>query len=121
MNNIDLRFLIGLELVSVTFVRDYIQITLDGPSVLGPVLISIINDLRVADGPDYFILSSPGFRDVLCSAINRSVTNVHYSEHVDISITLQGDLVLRIGLSDDDYKYGPEGIHISMGAQLWIF
>lgn len=61
--------LVGLELGSVVFVRDYLQLDFDGPRLSLYVWPQVVIADRVC-GP-----ADPGYRDALCDLIGRRVTH----------------------------------------------
>jgi hypothetical protein len=61
--------LVGQELGSVVFVRDYVQLDFDGPRLSLYVWPTVVTDRRVDFG-------EPGYRDALCELIGRPVTGV---------------------------------------------
>lgn len=63
-----LSILVGSELSSVEFVRDYVQLRFDGPT-LTAVTHGVVT---LPDGQ--YGAATPGYRDALCSRIGRTVT-----------------------------------------------
>ncbi|WP_107657385.1 hypothetical protein [Nocardia suismassiliense] len=61
--------LIGLELVAVVFVRDYLQLHFDGPRLTSYVWPT------VHVGGSSLYLGDVGYRDALCAFINQTVVS----------------------------------------------
>ena len=109
MPNLETRMqeIVGHELSSVEFVRDYIQFRFDGPcltAITRPTLISS----AAALGPN-----DPGFRDGLCSEIGVKVAAVQITG-VELIIVFADSCRLVFSLRDEDY-IGPESLNYSSG------
>ena len=80
------------ELSAVTFVRDYVQLHFDGPTISAFTLPTIeVASSRVTAG-------APGYRDSLCARIGTAVGAVY----------VDPGLELRIALTDGSYRRVPE-------------
>ncbi|MFG2044964.1 hypothetical protein [Dactylosporangium sp. NPDC048998] len=75
-----LAALIGEELASVIFIRDYVELDFDGPR------LSVYVWPRVAVGTDIRRISDPGYRDALCALIGHTVTSSTESGEVGLVI-----------------------------------
>jgi hypothetical protein len=65
-----LRVLIGEELSSVEFIRDYISLHFDGPR------IDAFAKVEVVRGAQTWRKGDSGWRDALCSAISQAVSSI---------------------------------------------
>jgi hypothetical protein len=92
--------LVGLELGSVVFVRDYVQLVFDGPRLTCFVwpMISV--------GGSVLGIHDAGYRDALCSLIGHSVTATTEAtgQGLRVDFTL-GSVVLHPSIDEVD---GPE-------------
>lgn len=99
-NNV-LHLLIGREMSSVEFVRDYVQLRFDG------ITFTLYNyPIVIANGVQYNI-NKPGYRDSLCSLISKGVNDFQVVEQEHIKLFFSNGIVLLITLCMEDYK-GPE-------------
>jgi hypothetical protein len=86
-----LQVLIGEELSSVEFVRDYISLHFDGPR------IDALAKVEVVQGAQTWRKGNCGWRDALCSAISQAVKSVvETSEWV--VLTFSRDIEIRVGV-----------------------
>lgn len=108
-----LRKLVGHELSSVTFVRDYIQLAFDGSG------INAYTTPTVSCGSESLKFGQPGYRDGLCRQIGRSVER----SEVDgqrVSIIFESGTTVSISLREDDYR-GPEALEFSLdNDHIWV-
>jgi len=107
-----LACIIGEELSSVEFVRDYVQLRFDGPvlTVLTPPTMQV-------DG-EVYPWARLGFRDALCAQIGHAVAHVScYSDA--LAIEFNTGSVFRISLRDEDYT-GPEALMFTAAGKYWV-
>lgn len=89
----ELRHLENRELAGLTFIRDYLQFSFDGPSLtmyLWPL---------VKNKGEIFTMGRPGYRDALCDQIGKLVIHtveepgkmllLHFSDGSEIEISLK--------------------------------
>jgi hypothetical protein len=96
--------LVGRELASVVFVRDYLQFCFDGPcltALISPVFVTATSAV---------LPGSTGWRDGLCSAIGIPVTSVRFTEREELCIEFANASRIVIPLREQDY-IGPEAIN----------
>jgi hypothetical protein len=106
-----LKILVGRELSSVEFVRDYIQLRFDGPCltlVTNPVL-EILND--------EYTRTTPGFCDALCNFIGYRVEEAILNEEIAI-LRIENDRKIKISLKSSDRK-AEEAIIFDSGNGKW--
>jgi len=84
--------LVGQELAAVCFVRDYVVLEFDGPS------LQAINDPWIQLGERELRFPGPGSRDALCALIGLSVAAVEQIEAQHIRLTFPGDASVTIPL-----------------------
>lgn len=108
--------LIGEELASVVFVRDYLQLDFDGPRLSLFVWPQVTTDAQARQ------ICDPGYRDSLCSLIGHPVRAI--AEDPDTGLTLHFDSGSIVANPDPPRLEGPEiamlnGIAGSTGLMVW--
>ena len=98
-----LNVLIGNQLVSVTFVMDYIQLRFDGPQISAYTLPSVVIDRKRTSA------NQEAFKDKLCSFISQKVNNVYLVEGAVLTITFENGNLIEVSLKPEDY-IGPEAV-----------
>jgi hypothetical protein len=107
--------LVGEELSAVVFVRDYIQLQFDGPS------LTLINDpIVLADGTKYQPTTA-GFRDAICGRIGQRVKAAHTTEGQEIRIDFADGSTICLSLKPEDYNFGPEAAILHHGEDTWVW
>jgi hypothetical protein len=109
-----LRELIGLQLSSVEFVHDYIQLHFDGPTLTAYTWPTVAKRSSV-------ILSwnQNGYRDAICEQIGCSISEIE-CQPKSLALMFETDAVVRISLSEDAYR-GPEAIQLSLSEdRTWV-
>src|SRR2546423_2064380 len=98
-----LKQLVGAELASVTFVRDYVQLSFDGPrlSALTPMTV-VTRRVTVTSCDDQF-------RNRLCELIGRSITEVDARPDEALTIGFADGSSVSISLRPEHYP-GPEAV-----------
>ena len=105
--------LVGHELSSVTFVRDYVQLAFDGPGMNAYTMPT------VACGSESLGLGQPGYRDGLCRQIGCKVERTEVDAQ-RVSIVFEGGAAISISLRDEDYR-GPEALEFSLDDKcIWV-
>ena len=106
--------LVGRELSSVTFVRDYVQLAFDGPGINAYTLPTVTR------GSEVLSLRQPGYRDCLCEQIGCRVERTEVDDQ-RASIIFENGAVVSISLRDDDYR-GPEALEFSLDRRdrIWV-
>jgi len=96
--------LVGTELASVMFVRDYVQLGFDGPvlNALTPIAVTTNGGIPVTSG-------EADFRHRLCELIGGSVTEVRLRSGEALSIRFADGSLVSLSLRAEDYP-GPEAI-----------
>ena len=105
--------LVGRELSSVTFVRDYVQLGFDGP-ILNAVTLPMVRVGRRRYKP-----IGPGYRDALCGRIGRSVEKASVQENEAFRISFDDGTELSISLRPEDYT-GAEALTFKDGHDMWV-
>ena len=97
LNKPILKSLEMLELVGVTFIRDYIQFLFDGP-VLNTYTLPLIRiENKIVTSIDF------GYYDNLCSLINRKIISSYEDENEErIVIKFEGDVEVFVSLKLED-------------------
>jgi len=98
-----MRELVGRQLSSVEFVRDYVQLRFDGPCLTALNLPSISRDSIVVRSGD------SGFRDELCAQIGVEVAAVAISDE-QLALTFNTSVTFSVSLRKEDYT-GPEALN----------
>jgi hypothetical protein len=92
--------LVGRELASVTFVRDYLQLDFDGPR------LSVFTWPEVTRGARSQSISNPDYRNSLCSLIGHPVRAVTEDSETGLAIRFEpGSVVIKPSPSEVE---GPE-------------
>ena len=94
----------GEQLSGVTFVQDYLQLWFDGPG------INVTNPLTVRSTDARITSWDPGFRDLLCSQIAKTVEAVEYRKGDALVIRFRDDSACTISLRQEDYT-SPEAFY----------
>lgn len=86
----------GREMSAVTFVRDYIQLHFDGPTISAYTLPAVLVGGRL------FSRASPGYRDALCTRIGTRVTAAYVEPGQRLQIDFSDGASLTISLRPED-------------------
>ncbi|MEV6860639.1 hypothetical protein AB0M44_06515 [Streptosporangium subroseum] len=84
--------LVGEEMSSVIFVRDYVQLDFNGPR------LSLFSWPQIAVDSEVRLMGDPGYRDALCSLIGHTV----------LTVTEGADTGLVIGFGPGSVVINPE-------------
>jgi hypothetical protein len=97
LNKPILKFLEMLELVGITFIRDYIQFLFDGPVLNTYTFPQIKIDNKIVTSVDI------GYYDTLCSLINKKIVFANEDEKEEkIVIKFESDIELLVSLKSED-------------------
>jgi hypothetical protein len=108
-----LETLVGRDLSSVTFVRDYVQLSFDGPC------LTVYTMPTVTFGSESLRLGQSGYRDGLCRQIGCPVKRTEVDDQ-RVSITFENGVMVSVSLHDDDYR-GPEALELQLDRdRVWI-
>src|SRR2546425_6399588 len=106
---------VGAQLSSVEFVRDYVQLRFDGPCLTAftPPMMRV--------GKTWVKWGSPGYRDLLCDRIATTVCLASVIEEKEIRIEFDDGALLAISLRPEDYS-GAEAAMFDNGPQeTWVW
>jgi hypothetical protein len=98
--------LAGSQLVAVTFVKDYLQLVLEGPQASHSHHLNLYNPSRVQAGDTSFRWGEAGYRDALCACIDAHVSRAA-SEAEQIVLEFSNGTIFTISLRAEDFD-GPE-------------
>ena len=108
--------LIGEEVSSVCFVRDYIEIHFDGP------ILRILSHPFTLQNDIKYCFPGPGSRDAICRLIGTTVVDVILDDNKSLNIITSDGSELSISL-DLKQGHGPEAMHfvpiINGPIQVW--
>ena len=108
----ELRRLIGVELSSVTFVRDYVQIHFE------EVALTAFNPITVTTNTSWRS-GSAGFRDALIERINGRLVAVAVSTEA-LALDLHDGARIEVSLREADYV-GPEALtFVSAEGRIFV-
>src|ERR1043166_6682476 len=93
-----LKILEGSQLSSVEFVRDYVQLRFDGPT------LTAITQPRVCVVDQWFEWSKQGYRDALCGRIGKLVRHASAIPEREIKIEFEDGAAILISLNPGDYR-----------------
>ncbi len=98
--------LAGSQLVAVTFVKDYLQLQLEGPQTSHFHHLNVYNPSRVQADDTSFRWGEAGYRDALCACIDAHVSRAA-SEPEQIVLEFRNGTTFTISLCAEDFD-GPE-------------
>ncbi len=101
-----LEKLVGQDLSSVTFVRDYVQLAFDGPGLSAYTMPTVTSE------SESLSLGQPGYRDSLCRQIGCRVERTEADDQ-RVLIIFENGAAVSISLRDDDYR-GPGALEFSL-------
>ena len=109
-----LEKLVGQDLSSVTFVRDYVQFAFDNGGM------NAYTAPTVACGSESLSLGQTGYRDSLCRPIGCRVERTWVDDQ-RVSIIFESGVVVSISLREEDYL-GPEALEFSLDRKdcIWV-
>jgi hypothetical protein len=93
-----LEVLIGRDLASVVFVRDYVQLGFDGPQ------LTAVTNPEVITRSKRFVWGDPGYRDALCEQIGKIVLQAKTIEGQSLTISFDNNVEIAISLRPEDYR-----------------
>jgi hypothetical protein len=101
------------ELSAITFVRDYVQLSFDGPgfNALTPITVSSSQG-TVVSGEDQF-------RNRLCGQIGKTVTEVIIEHHQALVIAFADESTISLSLKEEHYP-GPEAVIFSGSDKTFV-
>lgn len=108
-----LATLAGLQLASVEFVRDYLQLRFDGP-VLSLYTFPTIVIGRMLQRSDL------GYCDALVALISQPIEAVSLTPEA-IEIAFKSGSSLRVSLRDEDYTTEEAALLEGVGDAIWSF
>lgn len=85
--------LVGRDLASVTFVRDYFQLGFDGPT------LTFVENPTIETGHSSAVFPDSEFRNLICDRINRIVSTIS-GDHDRIIIRFDDDSQIVVPLDD---------------------
>ncbi len=110
----ELAQLIGRELSSIEFVRDYVQLRFDG------ITFTVTNPLQVDDAYGSASFGSHGFCDRVCALIGVPVTDVHLIEDAALTVVFRNAATITVSLRPEDYTT-PEAVVIHTSpSDVWV-
>ncbi len=109
-----LTALVGHDLSSVEFVRDYVQFHFDGGDLTAypPPIVNFGTECPSWD--------QSGYRDALCREIGVKVAQVE-ADDKRISIVFENEMAVSISLLSSDYR-GPEALQFRLEGceSIWV-
>lgn len=108
-----LKNLENRELAGVTFIRDYLQLSFDGPSMtiyLWPV---------VKNKGAIFTIDKSGYRDSLCDQIGKLVTQTIENPDEILRLQFSDGSEIEVSLKEDD-QIGPEAAALLLEDEAWF-
>lgn len=114
--SLGLRALIGRELSSVEFVRDYVQLRFDGPC------LSAIIKLVVRRGEVSIVPGTVGYADALVGLIGDEVQSALALAGDVLRVVIQGGTSIEVSLRPEDYRLGPEAVILRNAPdEVWVW
>jgi hypothetical protein len=99
---VGLNALVGRELSSVEFVRDYLQLRFDG-LCLSAITMPVVRRDELA-----IIPGAVGYCDALVALIGSEVDSAVTEENKVLRVVFRKGVSIEISLRPEDYKHGPE-------------
>ena len=90
--------LVGREMSSVEFVRDYLQLRFDGPTM------NVYTPVTVVAGEERATTWDAHVRDLLCAQISKAVSSVSVEASEVLTLVFADASVIRISLREQDYR-----------------
>ena len=90
--------LVGREMSSVEFVRDYLQLRFDGPT------INVYTPTTVVAGEERATTWDTHVRNLLCAQISKAVSSVSVEPAEALTLVFVDASVIRISLREQDYR-----------------
>lgn len=110
-----LSTIVGSQLSSVEFVQDYVQLRFDGPC------LTAFTPPTVQAGNGWSKWGNPGYRDMLCDRIGRTVCTASVIEGQEIRLRFDDGAFISISLLPEDYR-GAEAAIFNKGHQeMWVW
>jgi hypothetical protein len=106
--------IIGEELISVSFVQDYLVLDFDGPTVTLYTWPSVL----LEDGS--FAFGEPGYRDMLCAQIGDTVVQAQLEEFSALTIEFENGIVFGVSLREEDVT-GPQAGSFTIDGEMVEF
>ena len=107
-----LRQLIGRSLSSVEFVRDYVQLRFDGPTM------TVLTPIEVSVGGRVVKATDQGFKDALCGRISSDVVDTMVEPEACLELRFEDHTVIRVSIDPADYV-APEAVLFGAGGVVW--
>ncbi|OZM58408.1 hypothetical protein CIB95_02225 [Lottiidibacillus patelloidae] len=117
-NRLGIYWLKGVEMTSVVFIRDYIQLGFEG--IYEPATLNTYTLPTVQNNKYTYSHGTKGYRDELCSLINKKVEKVILVENEGIKLVFEMNILLEISLRDEDYE-GPEAAMFIRGDETVVW
>ncbi|WP_316569324.1 hypothetical protein [Neobacillus sp. YIM B06451] len=110
----------GSNLSSVIFIRDYIQFVFEGDEE-SYILTSLVDETVVKENST-FTRQNEGWRDALCSLINKVVKIAIEDEGVSLHVLFEDGDKLEVKLIQKDLSLkGNEAAHLSYGNEMMVW
>jgi hypothetical protein len=90
--------LLGRQLSAVVFVRDYVQLQFDGPTLTAVTLPVVNTAIKTR-----LTSTLPGYRDGLCDAIGKEVRRATVDE-AEVRLEFEDSTTFTISLRDDERR-----------------
>ncbi|MEI5908941.1 hypothetical protein WAK64_17985 [Bacillus spongiae] len=107
----------GVEMTSVIFIRDYIQLVFEG--INDTAILSTFTLPTVYNNDNAYNIDTKGYRDELCSLINQNVEKVLLLEEA-IQLIFELGRTIEISLREQDYD-SPEAAMFRRGDERVVW
>ncbi|MFJ5713673.1 hypothetical protein [Neobacillus sp. NPDC093127] len=108
----------GVEMTSVIFIRDYIQLIFEG--INDTAILTAYKLPTVYKNNVSYSIVTKGYRDELCSLINQKVEKVILLEKEAIKLIFEKNTTMEISLLEQDYE-GPEAAMFMRGDDIVVW
>jgi hypothetical protein len=107
-----------MELASVVFVRDYVQLVFEGQST---AILTAFTWPTVHHGGRVYVMQADGYRDTLCSLIGQRLTKAEAEDEVEILAVFQTGDTIRISLRQADSDGYEAAMLTSEGRMIYVW
>lgn len=116
--SIGIRWIEGVEMTSVIFIRDYIQLVFEG--INDTAIVTAYTLPTVYNNSLSYSINTEGYRDQLCFLINQKVEKVILLEKEAFKLIFEKNRMIDISLREQDYD-GPEAAMFMRGDEIVVW
>jgi hypothetical protein len=107
--------IVGHELNSVVFIRDYLQLHFEGSG------LTVLVWPAIKVGENWTRWGMPGYRDKLCERIGKVVRAASVIEGQEIRIEFDDDSMITVSLKPEDRYIDEAAIFNNGPEEIWVW